>query len=266
MPPPVDLTLPTPAELLATATPTNPQLESDRFHEGNPAEITDLGASLAKAGGDSDEALRLSLQSQGLLGPGFTNNGTPVYGQDLHLASLPKNFPDAGEHLTRLGKRLGEVALDLRDRTTAAKKTVDDLKAYLDKTEADYTTTIAFLRNAQGLIPVTEIPNAIALRDNTAAAMRQRVNADGATLAASSFAYESTLADVMKLLADIGYIPPAELDAGPGGDAKGIEQRAKRRRQGHHRRHCTPTRCAGHGLDRRQLRLPQADRRTPRQG
>jgi hypothetical protein len=211
----LDLSLPTNPELQTAATP-DPWRARDRFAAGNPTEISTLGEAFAKAGGDFEEAHALSTQTQKLLAAGYTNDATPVYDQATHIASLPKNFPDAPTRLSSIGKQLGTTATELSTRTTTAAAAVNTLLDTLDQKRAAWQNEWQAARNPDGLIPFDQIDALLARRTTVAAQMQTTVNTTGATIGASVTAYEGILADGMKVLSTIGYVPPDNLDAGPG--------------------------------------------------
>ena len=197
--------------VLRAAAGTDPWRERDRFAAGSPVEITELGEAFATAGGDLDQAHALSGQSQQLLASGFTNDTTPVYDQTTHIARLPRNFGDAGTRLADIGRRCGRTATELADRTRQANSTVTELVTGLDRERDRWAAQVI----AANHIPIEAVPGFRARRDQIAARMQEVVNRAGAALGSSTREYEATLASLLRLLADVGYLPPDELDVGP---------------------------------------------------
>ena len=66
-----------------------------------------------------------------------------------------------------------------------------------------------------GLIPQEAIPGLLAERDRIAAGMATRVGAVGREVVGRIGTYETVINDAVRLLADHGFVPPAERDAGP---------------------------------------------------
>lgn len=212
----LDLSLPTTAELLAASAP-NPYLERDRVKQGNVAEILDLAADFAAAGGDMTLSAQYSLEAQQHLAENFTNDATPVYDQATHLDALPKDFHDAGPRMIQLSRRLDIIAADLDTTQNQADTTWTTMLDSLDAKRAAFATQVQAALDTQGLIPHAAVPGLLATRDTYASFMQVDVNAAGATMDKRRRGYEGTLADGTKLLADFGYIPPDELDAGRSG-------------------------------------------------
>ncbi len=213
---PGDLTLFTDEQLRADVTP-NPWREHERLATGKPGEIGELAATFARAGGDLDLAYRFSTEAQELIGGSFTNNNEPVYSPDTHFGQIPRNFPDSGTQLTDLARRLDTVADDLDQRTKNAATTVDTLVTQLDQKRRAWAIEVkAAFDAAQGLSFLVDIPGLTSRRDALRAEQRTMVSQAGSTAQTSVGEYERGLHNVMRMLADIGYVPPESVELGPG--------------------------------------------------
>jgi hypothetical protein len=211
----IDLSLLSDARLRQSVDP-NPWREHERLATGRPGEIGELAGAFARAGGDLDLAHRFSTEAQQLIGASYTNNGAPVYGPDDHIGRIPQNFPDAGTQLVGLARRLDVVADELNQRIRDAATAVDELVSGLDQMRDAWRTEVNAATGVAGLIPFDKLQALISRRDALRAEQRTRVSTAGGTVRGSIGEYEGHLQGVMRMLADVGYLPPDGLDAGPG--------------------------------------------------
>jgi hypothetical protein len=215
-----DLSLPTDDEFRGRAA-TNPLTEAQKLTAGNPAEITALGEDFLQAGGDMDAAHRLSQQAQQWIGDSYLHDGTPVYDQAAHIASLPKNFPDAAGQMNRVGTRLGQIAEALHTATGDAVRRYNEVFATNLPAARDRWKTRVEGVTAQypsGLIPFDVYSGLVGERNQLAGSLQQDVTELGNTIRGLVTGYEGELASGASMLADIGYFAPEGLDAGPGDD------------------------------------------------
>ena len=215
----VDLSLPDYATLVARAG-VNPDAEAARVASAAPAAVRGAGTAFGRAGGELDSAFTASMGAQGSIGAAFTNGGAPVLDRGTHVANLPAGFGDAGTRLAGTSGRLTAVAEDLAATMRETSTAVTGLHGELQQTRSSWAARVAAAGTLQdgsggGLIPQEAIPGLLAERDRIAAGMATRVGAVGREVVGRIGTYETVINDAVRLLADHGFVPPAERDAGP---------------------------------------------------
>ena len=215
----VDLSLPDYATLVARAG-MNPDAEAARVASAAPADVRGAGTAFGRAGGELDSAFTASMGAQGSIGAAFTNGGAPVLDRGTHVANLPPGFGDAGTRLAGTSGRLTAVAEDLAATMRETSTAVTGLHGELQQTRSSWAARVAAAGtlpdgSGGGLIPQEAIPGLLAERDRIAAGMATRVGAVGREVVGRIGTYETVINDAVRLLADHGFVPPAERDAGP---------------------------------------------------
>jgi Hydrolase N-terminal helical domain len=215
----VDLSLPDYATLVARAG-MNPDAEAARVASAAPADVRGAGTAFGRAGGELDSAFTASMGAQGSIGAAFTNGGAPVLDRGTHVANLPPGFGDAGTRLAGTSGRLTAVAEDLAATMRETSTAVTGLHGELQQTRSAWAARVAAAGtvpdgSGNGLIPQEAIPGLLAERDRIATGMASRVGAVGREVLGRIGTYETVINDAVRLLADHGFVPPAEQDAGP---------------------------------------------------
>ena len=210
----VDLSLPDYATLVARAG-VNPDAEAARVASAAPADVRGAGTAFGRAGGELDSAFTASMGAQGSIGAAFTNGGAPVLDRATHLANLPPGFGDAGTRLAGTSGRLTAVAEDLAATMRETSTAVTGLHGELQQARSSWAARVAAAGTEGGLIPQEAIPGLLAERDRIATGMATRVGAVGREVVGRIGTYETVINDAVRLLADHGFVPPAERDAGP---------------------------------------------------
>src|SRR6185369_12355117 len=154
-----------------------------------------------RAGGEMDASYTRSLGAADALGRALTNDGAPVLDRATHVANLPQGFGDAGARLAGTSRRVGAVA--------------DDLSATMRVTASAWSSRVAAAGTAGGLIPQEAVPALLAERDRIATQMAGTVAAAGRRVVDRIRGYEVVVNEALRLLADHGFVPAAELDAPP---------------------------------------------------
>ena len=214
----VDLSLPDYATLVARAG-VNPDAEAARVASAAPADVRGAGTAFGRAGGELDSAFTASMGAQGSIGAAFTNGGAPVLDRGTHVANLPAGFGDAGTRLAWTSGRLTAVAEDLAATMRETSTAVTELHGELQQTRSSWAARVAAAGtlpdgSGGGLIPQEAIPGLLAERDRIAVGMATRVGAVGREVVGRIGTYETVINDAVRLLADHGFVPPAERDAG----------------------------------------------------
>ena len=208
----VDLSLPDYPTLVARAG-VDPRAEAQRVAAADPGTVAGAGAGLGRAGGEMDTAWTQSMGAADTLGAGFTNNGAPVLDRATHIGNLPPEFRDSGTRLAGASRRLSAVAEDLSATMTQTASVVRGMDGELSTMAVNWAQRVAAAGTQDGLIPQEAIPPLLAERDRVAAQMVTRVGDAGRQVTARIRGYEVVINDAVRLLADQGFVPPADLNA-----------------------------------------------------
>ena len=208
----VDLSLPDYPTLVARAG-VDPRAEAQRLAAADPGTVAGAGAGLGRAGGEMDTAWTQSMAAADTLGGAFTNNGAAVLDRATHIGSLPPGFRDSGTRLAGAARRLGAVAQDLSDTMTTVGSTVRGMDGELSTMATNWAQRVAAAGTQDGLIPQEAIPALLAERDRVAAQMVSRVGDAGRRVTTRIRGYEVVINEALRLLADQGFVPPADIDA-----------------------------------------------------
>jgi Domain of unknown function (DUF6531) len=210
----VDLSLPDYPTLVARAG-VDPRAEAQRVASADPGTVAGAGAGFGRAGGEMDAARGQSMGAADTVGGAFTNNGAPVLARATHIGNLPPEFRDAGTRLAGASRRLGAVAEDLSATMTETASMVTGLNSELSTVAANWAQRVAAAATQGGLIPQEAIPALLAERDRVAAQMVSRVGDAGRRVTERIRGYEVVINEAVRLLADQGFVPPADLNAPP---------------------------------------------------
>ena len=210
----VDLSLPDYPTLVARAG-VDPRAEAARVAAADPATVAGTGGLLGRAGGEMDASYTRSLGAADALGRAFTNDGAPVLDRATHVANLPQGFGDAGARLAGTSRRVGAVADDLSATMRLTAGAVTGMDGDLSATASAWSSRVAAAGTAGGLIPQEAVPALLAERDRIATQMAGTVAAAGRRVVDRIRGYEVVVNEALRLLADHGFVPAAELDAPP---------------------------------------------------
>ena len=214
----VDLSLPDYPTLVARAG-VDPRAEAARVAGADPGTVAGAGALLGRAGGEMDGAYTRSLGAADTLGRAFTNAGAPVLDRATHVGNLPAGFGDAGARLAGTSRRVGAVADDLTVTMRQTADVVTGLDGDLSAAASAWASRVAAAgtspNSGSGLIPQEAIPALLAERDRIATQMAGLVSDAGRRVVERIRGYEVVVNEALRLLADHGFVPPAELDAPP---------------------------------------------------
>lgn len=140
-----------------------------------------------------------------------------MYSPNDHFGRIPRNFPDAGTQLVDLARRLDTVADDLDQRTRDTATVADDLATRLQQLRDDWAAEVsAAVEAAHKLTMLMDVGALISRRDALRQQQRSMVSEAGGTAQESIGEYERGLQNVMRKLADIGYVQPESVELGPG--------------------------------------------------
>jgi Bacterial toxin 50 len=199
----VDLSLPADQELMAAASPS-PEAETARVTRGDPGQISGLGRQLQSAGSDLDGIYALSVRTQRALAGSFTNDGAPVYDEQVHRQLLPRGFQDAGTQLHDVGRRLGAVAEELSSVIGAVNVALDGLRSDLQRLRAGLAAEVDAARGAGGLIPVAAVAALQERRAAVAREMQELVDTCGRVVAGRVARYNEVLGGCLPVIGELG--------------------------------------------------------------
>jgi hypothetical protein len=205
--------------LAGTAPGADPWRERDRLAQGRPGEITALARAFARGAGDAQLAADLGRQGSQLTAQGYTNDGAAVHRLDEHVARSRTLLTDAGGGMRRVATILDAIADDLVARTADAQRRVADLETELLRIQREWDAYDARYRAvmARGPINAAELAEQYrAERGRVSGIAAGLVDEVGRAVAASVADYDWELGRRSRDLNDLGYAPPADLDAGPG--------------------------------------------------
>ena len=193
----------------------DPRAEAARVAGADPGTVAGTGALLGRAGGELDGAWTRSLGAADTLGRAFTNGGAPVLDRATHVGNLPVGFGDAGARLAGTSRRVGAVADDLTATMRLTADAVTGLDGDLSAAASSWAARVAAAGTAGGLIRQEAIPALLAERDRVVTQMAGMVADTGRRVVDRIRGYEVVVNEALRLLADHGFVPPAELDAPP---------------------------------------------------
>jgi hypothetical protein len=195
---------------LAKRAGVDPWRLRDDLSVGNPAEITGLARMFARAAGDAELTVSLTREAAELTAHGYTVDRTPVIDPEAHVAATQRLLGNGGDSMRRIARILDSISDDLEVRIPAARSEVGTLEGELRGIDARW---VAFMRDIGHHLPPDDRQAVRAEFENDAVAA---VRLHGGVVRAWVNAYEQSLSGYLKTLADLGYIPPGELDYGPG--------------------------------------------------
>lgn len=203
-------------EVLAKKARVNAWELRDDLAEGNPAEIIGLAQQFHTASGQAADATDIAATADEITAAGYQLDNTPVHDVNAHLEQTRANLGNRGENMALIARDLATIADELATRTTSAKAEVTTLDSELERVRAAMNQVIQdAYANPIAIDPTTGWlrnynQEATALEDAAVGMVRNR----GGTVRGLVDGYEEILTNRLKSLADMGYDPPAELDAG----------------------------------------------------
>ncbi len=199
----VDLSLPSDQELMAAASPS-PEAEAARVTRGNPGQISGLGRQLQSAGSDLEGVYALSMRTQRALTGSFTNDGAPVYDEQVHRQLLPRGFQDAGTRLHDVGRRLGVVAEELSSAIGAVNVALDGLRSDLQRRRDGLAAEVDAARATGESIPVAAVAALQKRRAAVAREMQELVDTCGRVVAGRVARYDEVLGGCLPVIGELG--------------------------------------------------------------
>lgn len=193
-------------ESLVAAAGVDPWANRDKFTEGDPEEIYAMARGFKSAAEEQGTAVQLTTEGLQTAGDGYqVNNATPV-DVEAQVAAAKRELGNGGEKLGQIATILSDIASDLATRTTDADGKITTL-------EGDINGIISrFNQNSRNLPP----DDYDSMKASYVADAVQKVTDANTPIKNSVDAYEEALAGHLRSLADLGYIPPSDLDEGPG--------------------------------------------------
>ncbi|MEU7872418.1 hypothetical protein [Dactylosporangium sp. NPDC049140] len=198
-------------ESLVAAAGVDPWKLRDQFTAGDPEEIYAMARGFNQAAAQQGDAVTLATKGLETAGDGYkVNNATPI-DVNAQVAEASKQLGNNGEKLGKIAKLLSETASDLSQRSSTAKTQVTTLENDVNGIIGEWNQQVRqyhndpdFQQNRQQYM-APFISRAV-----------QKVKDAGGPLNTSIGDYEKYLSDHLKAMADLGYIPPTQLDEGPG--------------------------------------------------
>jgi hypothetical protein len=180
----------------------DPWKEQAQLAKGDPAQVEGLAAAFYKAGGDMTTSNSYQQKAQHYVGEGYQVNGASPVDFDAQAAGT-KTSP---EHLQQIGKTLDSVAGDLDGAISKATSEVNGLNGELASIEQQWAS---FMQQTGHHLPPEDREAARNDFINQAVAA---VKAHGGTVRQVLTGYEETLFGAQRTMADLGYVPPSQLD------------------------------------------------------
>ncbi|MFB9239669.1 hypothetical protein ACFFWC_29760 [Plantactinospora siamensis] len=198
-------------ESLVAAAGVDPWKLRDQFTAGDPEEIYAMARGFNQAAAQQGDAVTLATKGLETAGDGYkVNNQTPI-DVDAQVAQASKELGNSGEKLGKIAKLLSETASDLAQRTATANTQINSLVGDVNGIIGEWNQMVRQSHND----PDFQQNRHSYMAPYVARAV-QKVKDYGGPLNQSIGDYEKYLADHLKAMADLGYIPPTQLDEGPG--------------------------------------------------
>jgi hypothetical protein len=194
---------------LASRAGIDPWAEHQKLASGDPAQVEQLAATFAKAGGDMQTSNNYQSTAQHYVAEGYTVNGSSPVDFEAQVRATAAS----PEHMMQIGKLLAGIAGSLDTATNSAKNDISTLEGNLNGIDNQWST---FMQQIGHHLPPDDQQSVREeLIGNAVTATRNTGNAIQKTLTS----YEEHLLDSLKSLSDLGYVPPAQVDD-LSGDAK----------------------------------------------
>jgi hypothetical protein len=203
---------------LARRAGVDPWQLRDDLAAGNPQEITDLATRFARAAGDAELATSLTQEAADLTAQGYTVDASPVHDADAAVAATAQQLGNGGDTLKQIARILDTISDDLEVRIPAARTEVSNLERDLQAIDERWRS---FVRDVNHHLSEEDRR---AVRTELEADAVDVVRSHGNTVQGSVDDYESALNGHLRRLSDLGYLPPGELDLGPGDNRKSPDQ------------------------------------------
>ncbi|MCE7001607.1 hypothetical protein LWC34_01930 [Kibdelosporangium philippinense] len=197
-------------EQLAAKAGVDPWKLRDKLTAGNPAEITNLAKTFADASGEAQLSTDLAKEASELTAQGYTVDNSPVHDPAKHVQDTKKLLGDGGEKMGKIARILDSISDELEGRISHAKTGVSTLEGEIKTIEGQWGE---FWRKNHNMMDPNDRQSTLNTYIEQAVG---RVREHGNAIKTSVDSYETTLATHLKSMADLGYIPPDNVDEGPG--------------------------------------------------
>lgn len=196
---------------LVAAAGVNPWQLRDQFTTGDPEEIYAMARAFNQAAAQQGDAVTLTTKGLETAGDGYqVNNATPI-DVTAQVAQTRQELGNSGVKLGKIAKLLSDTASDLAQRTATATTQVTSLETDVNGIIGEWNALVKVSHHD----PDFQRDHASYRAPYVQRAV-QKVRDYGGPLRQSVDDYEKSLADHLKAMADLGYIPPSDLDEGPG--------------------------------------------------
>ncbi|GAA3452228.1 hypothetical protein [Dactylosporangium matsuzakiense] len=198
-------------ESLVAAAGVDPWKLQAKFAAGDPEEIYAMAKGFNQAAAQQGDAVTLATKGLETAGDGYkVNNATPI-DVNAQVAEASKSLGNKGENLGKIARLLSETASDLSQRTATANTQIQTLVSDVNGIIGEWNQEVRRMHN----LPEFQQDRQSFMKPYLDRAV-QKVKDAGVPLTKSIADYEKYLADHLKSMADLGYIPPNALDEGPG--------------------------------------------------
>ncbi|MFI5913174.1 hypothetical protein [Dactylosporangium sp. NPDC051541] len=198
-------------ESLVAAAGVDPWKLQAQFAAGDPEEIYAMAKGFNQAASQQGDAVTLATKGLETAGDGYkVDNATPI-DVNAQVSEASKSLGNKGENLGKIARLLSETASDLATRTTTANTQVQTLVSDVNGIIGEWNAEVRRMHN----LPEFQQDRQSFMKPYLDRAVA-KVKATGGPLKTSIAEYEKYLADHLKAMADLGYIPPNALDEGPG--------------------------------------------------
>jgi hypothetical protein len=189
-------------EELAARAGVDPWAEHAKLAVGDPAQVEELAATFAKAGGDMQTSNNYQQTAQGYVAEGYTIAGS----SPVDFEAEVKATSATPEHMAQIGKTLAGIAGSLDLATNQAKQSVTNLETTLNGIDGQWTS---FMQQIGHHLPPDDQK---ATRDEYIAQAVTATKTTGVAIQKTVTTYEEHLLDAQRQLSDLGYVPPDKLD------------------------------------------------------
>lgn len=205
-------------ETLTKQAKVDPQNLLAKLGEGSPEEIGTLAAAFAKASTSAEDSAGQAAKATGLKAEGYTINEKSVVNEDADVAKTKAQLGGGGEKLAQIAKTLDSLAGDLSKSTASASKRCESMYQTIKKIAAEGDKAWDKYNSAhhQQIAPSERDSERDAVYAPFVKKAVGEVKSAGADVTKTIQGYEKQLSTALKSMATLGYIPPDDLDEGPG--------------------------------------------------
>lgn len=196
---------------LSAAAGIDPWWPLTQLSTGDPSQIEYLAAAFRRASGHLCDAADSALRAHQYVRDGYTVNGMSPSDYDGEATRFIRRTQTHAEDAHHIGNVLDSVGIELHGAISRVRAEIADLDATLAAISGQWQTCASSATTAH--LPPTQLDGIV---NGYVERAVQAVRASGRAATSVVTSYESTLADALRSLSALGYVPPDRLDEGPG--------------------------------------------------